>query len=96
MKGDDNPMDPDWQTALAAAEAAPRCRAHAKRTGEPCRAPALTGWRVCRMHGAGGGHKAGPSHPSWKHGMRAREWAETRRMMNDLVREARELNDLLR
>ena len=31
-----------------------RCTAHA-RTGERCKNPAVTGWTVCRMHGAGGG-----------------------------------------
>ncbi len=32
---------------------APRCTARSKRTGLPCRSPAVRGWRVCRMHGAG-------------------------------------------
>ena len=56
MKGDDNPMDRP--------NAASRCSARSKRTDEPCRAPAVTGWRVCYFHGAGGGHKAGPAHPA--------------------------------
>ena len=56
MKDDDNPMDRP--------NSAPRCSARSKRTGEPCRAPAVTGWRVCYFHGAGGGHRAGPAHPS--------------------------------
>jgi FtsX-like permease family len=34
------------------AHAAPRCTATSKRTGKPCRAPAVRGWHVCRMHGA--------------------------------------------
>jgi len=34
------------------AHAAPRCTATSKRTGKPCRAPAVRGWQVCRMHGA--------------------------------------------
>lgn len=87
MKSDVNPLD--------LANAAPRCRAHSKRTGEPCQAPAVTGWRVCRFHGAGGGHKAGPSHPSWKHGMRSQEWTETRRTINDLIRAEREIEALI-
>jgi hypothetical protein len=98
MKDDVNPLDPEgqgWRLALAAADAAPRCRAHSKRTGEPCRAPAVTGWRVCRVHGAGGGHRAGPTHPSWKHGMRSREWVEMRRTVNELVRETREVAALI-
>ena len=35
--------------------AAPRCSARSKRTGLPCRAPAVRDWQVCRMHGARGG-----------------------------------------
>ncbi|RYH06531.1 hypothetical protein EU800_23610 [Tropicimonas sp. IMCC6043] len=76
---------------MRAANQAPRCTAHSKRTGERCKAPAVNGWTVCRMHGAGGGHKAGPSHPSWKHGMRSREWIEVRKYINELTREAREI-----
>jgi hypothetical protein len=83
MENDDNPM--------SAANAAPRCTATSKRTGGPCNGPAVTGWRVCRFHGAGGGHPPGPAHPSWKHGMRAREWVEERRLMNELMRDYREL-----
>ena len=40
---------------MHAANAAPRCRAESKRSGKPCRAPAVQGWKVCRMHGARGG-----------------------------------------
>ena len=46
-KARDNPMDK--------ARAAPRCHARSKRTGLPCGAPAVSGWKVCRFHGAGGG-----------------------------------------
>ena len=88
MKSDVNPLD--------LANAAPRCTARSKRIGQPCQAPAVTGWRVCRVHGAGGGHKAGSTHPSWKHGMRSREWMETRRMVNELVREGRRAEALIR
>ncbi|MGI9353948.1 MAG: HGGxSTG domain-containing protein [Rhizobiaceae bacterium] len=35
--------------------AAPRCTAHSKRSGEPCRNPAVRDWTVCRLHGARGG-----------------------------------------
>jgi hypothetical protein len=33
---------------------AKRCKAHSKRTGEPCKNPAVIGFDVCRMHGAHG------------------------------------------
>ena len=64
--------------------------AHSEQTARPCKGPAVTGWRVCRFHGAGGGHPSGKAHPSWKHGMRAQDWIRERRMLNELVREARE------
>ncbi|MEM7291236.1 MAG: HGGxSTG domain-containing protein, partial [Pseudomonadota bacterium] len=51
MKNDMTPMEK--------AHAAPRCTAHSKRTGLPCKNPAVKGWTVCRLHGAGGGQKAG-------------------------------------
>jgi len=94
MKGDDTPMHPGWRLTLAVADAAPRCRALAKRTGQPCRAPAVTGWRVCRMHGARGGHAPGPGPPSWRHGMRSHEAVEMRRLVNRMGRVAREIDGL--
>lgn len=87
MEDGDNPMN--------AANNAPRCTAKSKRTGERCNGPAVIGWHVCRFHGAGGGHPAGKAHPSWKHGMRGREWIEMRRQINELVREAREIERLM-
>ena len=87
MKSDDNPM--------CKAHAAPRCTATSKRTGVRCKGPAVRGWSVCRFHGAGGGHSPGKDHPSWQHGMRAREWTEMRKEINDLVREARKIETLI-
>ena len=87
MNDDDNPM--------RKAHAAPRCAAHSKRTGEPCNGPAVTGWRVCRLHGAGGGHPPGSAHPSWRHGMRSREWIEARREINELIRETRGIERMI-
>ena len=46
----------DVKNPMQRAHAAPRCSARAKRTGKPCSAPAVKGWRVCR-HGARGGHR---------------------------------------
>ena len=88
MNDGDNPM--------SKAHAAPRCTATSKRTGERCKGPAVRGWRVCRFHGAGGGHSPGKDHPSWRHGMRSREWIEARAEINELVREAREIERMLR
>ena len=70
------------------AHAAPRCTAHSKRTGLPCKNPAVRGWRVCRMHGARGGHGEGEANPAYKHGMRTRRWVELRREISELARRA--------
>jgi hypothetical protein len=48
-----------WADALAAAGAAPRCGARRKRTGDPCRAPAMPNGR-CHKHG---GVSTGPRTP---------------------------------
>lgn len=68
---------------------APRCTAKSKRTGLPCRNPAVRGWAVCRMHGARGGAKPGKGHPNWKHGERSQEAVALRGLINRLMREAR-------
>ena len=83
MKSDANPMQ--------SAHNAPRCSARSKRTGKPCRAPAVRGWTVCRMHGARGGAKSGRDNPSWKHGGRSKETTALRRLVNELNREAHHL-----
>jgi hypothetical protein len=91
MESDANPIDPTQRLRDA-----PRCHATAKSTGERCRCPAVRGWRVCRVHGAGGGQPAGKAHPSWKHGMRSREWVEMRRSVNEMVREARDIERMVK
>jgi hypothetical protein len=86
-KCDGNPMQ--------SAHDAPRCLATSKRSGQPCRAPAVRGWAVCRMHGAGGGARSGPENPNWQHGGRSADSVEMRKMVNALGREARKLADLM-
>ncbi len=83
MKDDANPTH--------AANAAPRCTAKSKRSGKPCKSPAVRGWSVCRIHGARGGHGAGKANPAYKHGMRTREWEDMRKAVNQLARSGREL-----
>ena len=73
---------------MSKAHAAPRCTAKSKRTGERCKAPAVNGWAVCRVHGAGGGAPRGKAHWNWKHGERSSEAVELRRMVNALARVA--------
>jgi hypothetical protein len=77
MKSDVNPM-----------HSAPRCTAKSKRTGEPCKSPAVRGWKVCRMHGAHGGAGSGRAHPNYCHGMRSREAVELRAIVAALVKQS--------
>ena len=69
--------------------AAPRCRARSKRTGQPCKAPAVRGFRVCRMHGARGGAPEGKRNGNYRHGSRTKEMAELRHLINSLSRTER-------
>lgn len=73
------------------AHAAPRCGAKSKRTGLPCNAPAVRGWRVCRMHGAGGGAPRGKAHGQYRHGGRSIEAMKAARLVNALASMAKEL-----
>ncbi len=84
MKNDANPMNP-----VQRLRDAPRCHAMAKSTGSRCKAPAVRGWRVCRVHGAGGGQPAGKAHPGYKHGLRSREFVEMRKLVSQLGRDAK-------
>jgi len=53
---------------------ATRCVAHSKRSGLPCRQPAMTGKRVCRLHGGKSpGAPRGKAHGRYIHGMRTIE-----------------------
>lgn len=71
---------------MQSAHAAPRCNARSKRTGKPCRAPAVRGWRVCRMHGARGGAPEGEANGAYRHGLRTLEAAAWRQEIAMLVR----------
>ncbi len=80
MKNNANLIDPTQRLRDA-----PRCTAKAKSTGQRCCNPSKRGWRVCRLHGAGGGAPRGKAHPNYKHGMRTREWVELRKAINQLA-----------
>ena len=84
MKQDGNPTSPAKRL-----QDAPRCKAKAKRAGQRCRCPAVTGWNVCRVHGARGGAPEGPGNGNWKHGGRSREVAHLRRLTVNLSRMAK-------
>jgi hypothetical protein len=52
---------------------APRCHAHSKRTGAACRAPAVRGWKVCRLHGPRGGGPIDKRNGNYRTGRYTRE-----------------------
>ena len=83
MKSDGNPMQ--------SAHTSPRCTAHPKRTGFLCKNPAVRGWTVCRLHGAGGGAPSGSAHPNFKHGLRTKQMETIRRLASLLGKEARDM-----
>lgn len=68
-------------------EHAKQCTATAKSTGERCQNPAVTGWDVCRMHGAGTptNETTGGAPPT--HGRYA---AKRRESLQEKIREYRE------
>jgi hypothetical protein len=70
---------------LAAMQAAPRCGAHARTTGKPCKGPAMRNGR-CRMHGGKAGRKP-------KHGRYAKAAIESRREVRAILRAIKELVD---
>lgn len=81
-ENDVNPMNP-----VERLRAAPRCAARAKSTGVRCKCPAVKGWAVCRVHGAGGGAPSGAAHPNFRHGMRTKEAKAMRRAVRLLCQD---------
>ena len=75
---------------MLTANSALRCRAKPKRTGQPCRALAVSGRSFFRMHDARGGAKAGSENPRWKHSGRSAEAVTMRKFANQKGREFRE------
>jgi hypothetical protein len=69
---------------------APRCTAKSKRSGLPCKSPAVRGWSVCRMHGARGGAGSGKAHPNWEHGQASVMARAERKTLAALMREFRQ------
>jgi hypothetical protein len=71
------------------ANAAPRCSARSKRSGQRCRAPAIRGKHVCRMHGARGGAPKGAAHGRYVHGRFTCQAVTQRKALEQLIRFAR-------
>ena len=66
-----------------------RCHARSKRSGLRCQAPAVRGYSVCRMHGAGGGAPRGNQN-ALKHGAHSAEAVALMEEVHSLARIARE------
>ncbi|WP_375545948.1 HGGxSTG domain-containing protein [Tsuneonella litorea] len=66
-----------------------KCQA-TTRAGKSCRSPAVTGKRVCRMHGAFAGAPRGKRNGSFKHGGETQEAVALRREASALLKRIRE------
>jgi hypothetical protein len=68
-----------------------RCGAKT-RSGKPCRSPAVSGKKRCRMHGGAPGSGAPRGNTNaLKHGLYKREAFEERRQLRALMRQSRKL-----
>lgn len=72
-----------------------RCTATSKQTRKPCQAPAVTGWTVCRFHGAGGGAPKGERNGMYRHGQYTAAAIAERKALADLLRQVRQTLDEL-
>jgi hypothetical protein len=84
---------PDWRHGLIHAQAAPRCRACCRWSELPCRAPAMRGKRVCRLHGVKGGGPKGERNGAYRTGRYTAEAKAERRQVRMLIRGLRHLID---
>ena len=96
MKIDRKPCAPNWEKAINAANAAPRCGAKKRRKGTPCGSPAMANGR-CRIHG---GTSTGPKTAEGvenirkartKHGQRSAEAVRRRKEGMALRREIKRI-----
>ena len=91
-KVSDNLMNLEMQPSkLELMRRAPRCSATSKRTGMTCRAPAVKGKRVCRVHGAHGGAPSGERNGMYSHGRCTNEARANFRSTASLLRAATEM-----
>ena len=82
-------MNPPEASPVLRLRAAPRCHATSKRTKQPCQAPAVKGWSVCRFHGAHGGAPRGERHGHYREGRYTIEALEYRKEVTQLIRKAK-------
>jgi hypothetical protein len=72
---------------------AARCRARSKRTGLPCRSPAVRGCQVCRMHGAHGGAPTGKANGRYRTGRYTAKLIKARRLVMTIARLVRRMEN---
>jgi len=68
-----------------------RCNANSKRTGLPCKAPAVRGYNVCRMHGARGGAPMGKANGRYVHGARTTQFRAAMALVKMCAKAAKDL-----
>jgi hypothetical protein len=93
VKSTNRPYKPDWEGALALAQAAPRCRARCRRSKLPCRGPAMHGRPVCRLHGGKGGGPKGERNGAYRTGRYTAEAKAERQATRALLSALRRLID---
>lgn len=84
LKNGNLPMDPRLLRRAA------RCTARRKRDWQPCQNPAVRGFSVCRMHGAGGGPKTAEGlercrRANWRTGWFSAEHRQDRRELRAFI-----------
>ena len=87
-KPKDNPMNEANQCVFPNAR---QCSASSKRTGCQCKAPAMTGKRVCRFHGGKAGAPSGPRNGRYRSGAYTADAMASRISVRELIRTARSL-----
>jgi hypothetical protein len=78
------------QQARAALALHPRCEAHCRTTGQPCKNAEMSNGR-CRMHGGKSRAVCGEKHYNYRHGARTGEARHHRRQVRVQIKMLREL-----
>lgn len=73
-----------------------QCTARSKRSGQLCKAPAVSGFNVCRMHGARGGVKTeeGRARTAAANTIHGRETRQIRAERSKILKQLRQLEDI--
>jgi hypothetical protein len=80
----------DMSAARAVSNLLPRCGAHSRRTGRPCKGFAMANGR-CRMHGGNSRGMPGKANPAYRHGLRSQEYIVERREARKVLRVVRDM-----